>query len=379
VLLGAFAGEAIAGTWRLTVADTAGGDTGVFDEWCLLPTLQGFGVEHCKWRGRANSPTVQLRALGVFFPDDGHFYALGGRNNDTFGSDLVHPREYRPESDTWLTRASSFPDVEIDNMVGGVLELGGKRYIIAVGGSAAGQLTATAAVRLYDPSLDAFTTVSTDPWPGAGTTVLPGGAAVWSNKLFVFGGYDINNHMVNDIWEFDPSLAAGFRWQQKNSLVPAAMGYIATAESGGFIYLLGGSIFVNNAVTDWNAAYRYDPRTDTIVTLPVVPRAVGETQAVTASDGTIWVLGGGRNAPNPNTEVDIYHPGTNTWTVGPSLPTARRNFAAAIDPTTNRIWAAGGYAADNVTPLAILEELACLLLRDDFETGRLDLWSLTEP
>lgn len=37
--LSAFDGESFAGTWQLTVTDSAGGDTGVVNEWCLIPTL----------------------------------------------------------------------------------------------------------------------------------------------------------------------------------------------------------------------------------------------------------------------------------------------------------------------------------------------------
>ena len=33
-------------------------------------------------------------------------------------------------------------------------------------------------------------------------------------------------------------------------------------------------------------------------------------------NGQMLVMGGGRIAPNPSNEVDIYDPGTNTWTIG---------------------------------------------------------------
>ena len=37
-------------------------------------------------------------------------------------------------------------------------------------------------------------------------------------------------------------------------------------------------------------------------------------------------MGGGRVAPNPSNEVDIYNPGTNTWSTGLPFSNARRNF-----------------------------------------------------
>ena len=36
-LLAAFDGESFAGDWTLTVSDNAGGDTGIVNEWCLIP------------------------------------------------------------------------------------------------------------------------------------------------------------------------------------------------------------------------------------------------------------------------------------------------------------------------------------------------------
>jgi len=55
-------------------------------------------------------------------------------------------------------------------------------------------------------------------------------------------------------------------------------------------------------------------------------------------------MGGGRVAPNPSNEVDIYDPVSNTWTTGtpvPAFATARRNFPTDTDGTA--IWLAGGY------------------------------------
>jgi subtilisin-like proprotein convertase family protein len=35
--LSVFDGQSLAGTWRMTVQDFAGGDTGTLVEWCLAP------------------------------------------------------------------------------------------------------------------------------------------------------------------------------------------------------------------------------------------------------------------------------------------------------------------------------------------------------
>ena len=99
----------------------------------------------------------------------------------------------------------------------------------------------------------------------------------------------------------------------------------------------------------------------TIGTIAAIPRATGETRAL-KFNGKMLVMGGGRVAPNPSSEVDIYDPGTNTWTTGSPVPafmTARRNFPAATNGTT-RIWLAGGYVGlAPGTPTASMEIFFC--------------------
>src|SRR5437667_4519711 len=88
----------------------------------------------------------------------------------------------------------TLPDNTMNNMACGVLTLSGTSYIYCVGGSAAGQTTATARVFFYNPVADMVTTLtSADNWPGdAAGTILPGGFAVASNKLYILGGFIIN-------------------------------------------------------------------------------------------------------------------------------------------------------------------------------------------
>lgn len=80
-----------------------------------------------------------------------------------------------------------------------------------------------------------------------------------------------------------------------------------------------------------------------------IPRAVAETRAITMLGGTMWVLGGGRDTPNPSNQVDVYDPVTDTWTTAPSFVAARRNFPADVDPATGAIYLVGGYATTTPT------------------------------
>jgi hypothetical protein len=326
------------------------------------------------WANRADVPTTLVRSWGAFFPPDGKFYAVGGRFDDVAGDDFIQVNIYDPVADSWSLSNSTFVDGQVNNMVGGVLDFGGTQYIVVVGGSAAGATTSTSDVRQYDPVADAIIVLTDDPWPGnTDGTMLPGGAAVVDNKLYVFGGFHIGIGMLDGIWVFDPAAAAGSRWTTLTTTLPAPIGYIPTAASGGLIYLLGGASWddVGATLLDSTESSVYDPVADTISPIAVIPRATGETRAVTALDGTIWVLGGGRVAPNPSNEVDVYDPVGDAWSLGPALTAARRNFAADVDPATGTIWAAGGYDTDGLTPLAVNEQFTACEVVDDtiFQDG----------
>lgn len=293
------------------------------------------------WAGIAASPTTVVRNVGVFFPANGKFYSLGGRTADGTGNDIVNPREYDPVANAWTTKTAAFGDLQVDNMVVGVLDFGSGPLIVIVGGSAGGQTVATAEVRTYDPVADTLTVLASDPWPGAALgDTLPGSAAVYNNKLYVFGGFVINIGMVDTVYEFDPMAAAGSRWTLKTATLPVALGYIPTATIGNYIYLAGGSEY-DGALSDTQNLYRYDPAADSFTTLAAMTTATSNSGAVTMFGETMWVVGGGFNATVQ--DVQVYDPAANTWTAAPIVPDARRNFAMAIDPATGKIFATGGY------------------------------------
>ena len=317
------------------------------------------------WVLKTAVPTNMTRAWGVFFPGNGNFYAMGGRQTDVAGSDYVNPREFNPTTNAWAVKAAAYPNLQVCNMVGGVLTIGGQSVIVTVGGSAAGATVATGEVRQYNPITDTLTVIATDPWPGnVGGTVLPGGAAVVNNILYVFGGFNINVGMTNQIWSFNPALAAGTRWTLIPTTLPAPRGYIPTAAVGGMIYLAGGSDFVAAALVDTNQSLRFDPATNALTAIAPIPRPTAETRAVAQPfDNTIWVLGGGRTPPNPSLQVDVYNPTTNTWSTAPAMTApARRNIAADMDPQTPllgaRVFTAGGYDVGNL-PIAINHQFTC--------------------
>ena len=173
------------------------------------------GCSPAGWSAGAPLPTPGVRAVGVYFPANGRFYTMGGRASDTAGNEFTHPFEYDPATNTWTTKAATYPDNLVNNMACGVLTDAGTPYIYCAGGSVVSTPTVTTGrVFRYNPVTDTISPVAA-PWPAAGTTVIPGGFTVFQNKLYILGGFDTvtgGGQGINQIWEFTPSPAGcGYR------------------------------------------------------------------------------------------------------------------------------------------------------------------------
>ena len=54
--------------------------------------------------------------MGNYFPANGRFYATGGRRSDAAGNEFTNPFEYNPATNTWVTKAATYPDNQVNNM-----------------------------------------------------------------------------------------------------------------------------------------------------------------------------------------------------------------------------------------------------------------------
>ncbi len=248
----------------------------------------------------------------------------------------------------WEQQTALFSDNQVNHMACGVLVVAGTPYIFCVGGSASGTTTTTNRVTRYDPVTDTFGGTY-DAWPGnISGADLPGGFAVYSNRLYILGGFQINVGTRNWIWEFDPTRPSGSQWVQKAATLGQPLGYVPAATIGQYIYTAGGSVWDGTTLHDSIYTYRYDPLTDTLCDgcVPELPRMTADTRAVNFN-GELWVLGGGRDAPNPSNVVQRYVP-SGSWNLGPNFTTPRRSFLADTDGTSH-IFVIGGYAPTIIT------------------------------
>src|ERR1044071_5170205 len=142
----------------------------------------------CSWAAGPSMPSVGARMVGVFFPGNGKFYAMGGRSSDTPPSEFTHPFEYDPGSNSWSEKAATYPDTIVNNMACGVLNEGGTDYIYCAGGSEVASQTATGRVFRYNPITDTLSTVPAN-WPSGDANIIPGGFSVFNNTLVILGGF----------------------------------------------------------------------------------------------------------------------------------------------------------------------------------------------
>jgi len=308
------------------------------------------GGGSCSWGAGADMPVAGIRFSGVFFPANGKFYAMGGRDLQTGGIEFTNPFEYDPVSNSWTTKAATYPDPFVGNIECAVANDSGTDYIYCVGGSQSSTATETGRVFRYDPVADVITTVATN-WPPGDASTLPGGITVFNNTIYILGGYDVLNNVSTDqIWAFTPNPAG---WVQKNTVLPVPLGYIPTCTIGSLIYTAGG--FDAATATDQSNSFVYDPVADSISPIASIPRPSSDTRGLNFCN-QFYVMGGG-GFPTFFNEVDIYDPVSNTWSLGTPFMTARRNSANDTDGSNN-IWLAGGID-ENLGSLASTEIFNC--------------------
>jgi Kelch motif len=296
-------------------------------------------------------PSVAVRAVGVYFPGNGKFYAMGGRSSDDPGSEFTNPFEYDPATNSWTTKSATYPDTFVNNMACSVLNEGGTDYIYCVGGSEVASQMTTGRVFRYDPITDTISTVAAN-WPSGDQNILPGGFSVFNNTMVILGGFNVNISMDDNIWQFDP---VALTWTHKNAHLPTPLGYIPQATIDNLIYTGGGSTY-DGLLHDSTISLVYDPVADTIGNIASIPRPTGETRGLNFCN-TMYVMGGGREAPNPSNEVDIYDPVSDSWSLGIPFVNPRRNFPTDTNGT-DHIWLAGGYDSTGV-PTDSMEIFTC--------------------
>jgi N-acetylneuraminic acid mutarotase len=202
----------------------------------------------------------------------------------------------------------------------GVAELDGKIWVL--GGYPPGRLPSNL-VQIYDPATSRWSLGPRLPQP-----IHHLMAAAVGGKLYVMGG-EIDGAstgrpeiFVAHTWVHDPAVGG---WVQRAPM--------PTARSGGGKAVIDGKIYVAGGRPPGGHAFEvYDPATDKWEKLPDMPTQRNHL-AMVALNGKVIVAGGrfGPGAMSERTDVvEIYDPGTRSWSRGAPLPAAVGGITGAV-------------------------------------------------
>jgi len=215
--------------------------------------------------------------------------------------------------------------------------------IYAIGGNTAG-------VGQYAPDgkVQRFNESGTGTWQYVAPLNTPRGylsaASLANGNILAIGGMDATGSSLSGAVE--RYVRSSNTWTPVNSLiVPVASP--AVAVSSGTVFVMGGAdqVLNNHAVSTVQC---YVTATNSWYINPVpMPGPLSSARGVTGADGKIYVIGGSTGTSYVNT-VYVYNPASNTWSTGPSLPSAGC-VAAAVAAPDGYIYAVSGYGPGGYT------------------------------
>jgi N-acetylneuraminic acid mutarotase len=217
--------------------------------------------------------------------------------------------------------------------------------IIAAYGESGGDTTLT---RIYDVNSNTWRFGATAP---TGPSAEGAAVAVDGNMYALGGRGEGDQNQMNN--RYTPSSNT---WREL-ALMPTGRTGLGAAHVGDFIYAIGGRTETDGPCTGGPlaTAERYSIATNTWATVAPLPTARSDIGAV-AYNGKIYVFGGctgaseGDSFPVSST-VYIYDPGTNTWSTGASMPTARAGFYG-VAVINGNIYVMGGLDSSGDTSSA---------------------------
>ncbi len=297
----------------LTIADSSGATISTTTE-----PIQGAGGQTSGvlfGSVTALVPVVDNYAIRVFVTD-----SRGLQSNVLSGS-------VRIVRAPWTSKqASSIPRV-----YAAVAAVNGRLYVLG------GQLTntatipgpVTAAVEVYDPQTNSWSTSPSMPTARMGLVAAEAGG-----KLYAIGGSVSGTIGTGAVEEFDPGTQT---WTTRASM-PTPRSFAAGALVGGRIYVMGGRM--SGDITGRDVAEVYDPATDSWSS--VAPMPTGRYGLAAAeSNGRLYVAGGyaGLMTQWVGT-LEAYNPTDNSWSARNSMSTPRSHLALAA--VAGKVLAAGG-------------------------------------
>jgi N-acetylneuraminic acid mutarotase len=192
-------------------------------------------------------------------------------------------------------------------------------------------------------------------------------SAVIGGSIYVAGGI-VGSSTTNRLARYTPATNS---WSELAPM-PQGRNHAASATDGTKFFVFGGrgpgSGDSNMVANGFNTVQIYNPATNTWVssasagsTIAPLPQARGGMGKAVFVNGEFFVIGGetatgaGATSNKVYNRVDIYNPSTNTWRLGPAMPTARHGIFPLLQ--SNKIYVAAGGVVAGASSSKILEIL----------------------
>ncbi|WP_309572534.1 NPCBM/NEW2 domain-containing protein [Deinococcus sp.] len=166
-----------------------------------------------------------------------------------------------------------------------------------------------------------------------------------AGKLYVFGGFDSKKSCctpTDRVNAYDPVTDS---WSQKKVMPTHGVTHAGMTTDGQFIYYAGG--YIANAswtaqIYGTDAAWKYDPATDSYSALPKMPKTIAAGQ-LEYLDGKLHYFGGTDTARTMDLGVHYVLDLNDTaagWTTAATMPHPRQHMGSVV--LSGRIYAVGG-------------------------------------
>jgi len=236
------------------------------------------------WETRGRIPTPRSAVFASVYKNK--CYVFGGANA---GGPLSPPalsavEVYDPKTDSWSTGAS-LPE---RRSTGSSALVKGKIYLIGGNANVWWEVTPTAAIAIYDPKNDKWSTGAAMPTPRAGL-----GVAAVAGLIYAVGGsnHELGLYASKIVERYDPEKD---EWTRVADL-PEARDFLAVVALDGKLYALGGvfnsEMGFNDSAQGTKTVFRYDPGKDQWVRRADM-KVARHAPAATVVDGQIYIMGG---------------------------------------------------------------------------------------
>jgi N-acetylneuraminic acid mutarotase len=246
----------------------------------------------------------------------GKIYVVAGKNGaGTFSTTRI----YNPATGAWTT-GPNLPGPAVENPA--VTTANGLLY--AFGGSTQPFSGAVTNAAVYDPSTNQWTPLAAMPVARGGAT-----AQAIGNLIYVVGGMDTDGASLDTVSVFNINTGT---WSSVASM-STRRDNPGSAVLNGDLYIFGGrtrnadGTIVANTL---NTVEMFDPGTGTWTSRAPMPTG-RRTMVVGVLNGRALVIGGERKVDGTAfSENEEYDPDTNTWRTLKPLPTARHGAVAGV-------------------------------------------------